>query len=472
MRIATGTIVILSFAFLATAQVAQECSAPLEYPHTRLENKFTSRQKFSSGEKVYYGCAEDFTPSKGSRSVECLNGKWTQLTLKCEKIACGNAGDLPNGHFRYEGQTYVGEKVYAKCNEGYMLKGMSYMICKRSGWTGEFPSCEEKKITCSSPVVNNSVKSGTEVSVHHVGDTMNITCSTGFQLDGAQQLTCGSDGQWEPKLPQCLLSPDKRPAGGCDAPLIFSSANANLADKYITMTSFSSGDKVYYRCDVGYTPAGGSRIRKCDNGKWTPLKLKCERKLCGHAGDMSNGQFVYTGVEFGDTATAVCDEGFILVGRATRHCMSNGWDGRPPVCEAVECQEPTETNAQRRNFQEPPYTFRNVIQYGCQVGSLVGSREIWCTNNGTWSSPPPQCKVIRCRSPNIPNAFWINSHKKTYRPMEAISSFKCKSGYTFSGPAHITCGSEGQWLQRLPKCLPSKYSLWYKKLMSIKYSTA
>lgn len=24
----------------------------------------------------------------------------------------------------------------------YILKGMSYMICKKSGWTGEFPSCE------------------------------------------------------------------------------------------------------------------------------------------------------------------------------------------------------------------------------------------------------------------------------------------------------------------------------------------
>lgn len=24
----------------------------------------------------------------------------------------------------------------------YTLKGLNYMICKRSGWTGEFPSCE------------------------------------------------------------------------------------------------------------------------------------------------------------------------------------------------------------------------------------------------------------------------------------------------------------------------------------------
>lgn len=453
MRFAKGTIVVLSFAFLATAaQAALWCSAPLEYPHTRLDKKFASRQKFRSGEKVYYSCAEDFTPSKGSRSVECQDGKWSPLTLKCEKRSCGNAGDLPNGHFRYEGQTYIGEKVYAECNEGYVLKGMSYMICKRSGWSGEFPSCEEKEITCSFPFVNNSVKRGPDVSVHRVGDTMTITCDTGFQLDGAEQITCGPNGQWQPKLPQCLRSPDK--TSGCDPPLTVSGSNTNLADKYITMTSFSSGDKVYYICNVGYTPVGGSRTRTCYNGNWTPLKLKCERKLCGHAGEIFNGQFVYTGVEFGDTATAVCHKGYILVGRASRHCMNDGWDGRIPVCEAVECQEPIQTNAERINFEEPPYTYRNVIRYQCQVGSLVGPREIWCTENGTWSSSPPQCKVITCPSPNIANAYWINYQKKTYSPMETIDSLRCIHGYVLIGPRRITCGRKGQWLQRLPQCRP------------------
>ncbi|MEQ2298071.1 hypothetical protein AMECASPLE_001356 [Ameca splendens] len=397
MRTAAGTIVVLAFALLATAQVAHKCSAPPEYPHTRLEKKFISIQKFRSGDKVYYSCAEDFTPSRGSRSVKCQGGKWSPLTLKCEKISCGNAGDLPNGNFVYEGQTYIGEKVYAECNKGYILKGMNYMICKKSGWTGEVPSCVEKKVTCSSPAVNNSVKRDGKVSVHSVGDTMNFICKTGFQLNGAQQITCGPNGQWQPQPPQCLPSPDKtqnslsKPSG-CDAPLTVRSSNANLVDKFITMTSFSSGDIVYYSCNVGYSPAGGSRIRKCDNGNWTPLRLKCERKLCGHAGEILNGRFVYTGVEFGDTATAECDAGYILVGRATRHCMSNGWDGRPPVCEAVECQEPMETNAERKHDQEPPYTYRNVIRYQCRVGNLVGPSDIWCTENGTWSSSPPQCK--------------------------------------------------------------------------------
>lgn len=39
------------------------------------------------------------------------------------------------------------------------------------------------------------------------------------------------------------------------------------------------------------------------------LFFGCKGKLCGSAGDIQNGQFVYTGVEFGDTATVVCDEG-------------------------------------------------------------------------------------------------------------------------------------------------------------------
>lgn len=32
-------------------------------------------------------------------------------------------------------------------------------------------------------------------------------------------------------------------------------------------------------------------------------------KLCGSAGEILYGQYIYTGVEFGDKATAVCDDG-------------------------------------------------------------------------------------------------------------------------------------------------------------------
>lgn len=66
------------------AQVSKICGPPPEYPYTRLAEKYTQRPRFNIGEKVYFNCDEDFTPSRGSRAVQCVGGKWTKLTLKCE----------------------------------------------------------------------------------------------------------------------------------------------------------------------------------------------------------------------------------------------------------------------------------------------------------------------------------------------------------------------------------------------------
>lgn len=49
--------------------------------------------------------------------------------------SCGNAGDLPNGQFEYEGNSYLGEKVYAVCNLGWVkwylkiLGGIRFWTC-------------------------------------------------------------------------------------------------------------------------------------------------------------------------------------------------------------------------------------------------------------------------------------------------------------------------------------------------------
>ncbi|XP_031172593.2 complement receptor type 1 isoform X2 [Sander lucioperca] len=463
MRNVGWNILVLSFALLASAQVPKECSAPPEYPYTRLRGepeKYSSTRTFSSGKKVYYDCAEDLAPSRGSPSVQCVDGKWTKLTLKCEKKYCGNAGELLNGEFHYEGNSFVGEKVYAVCNEGYTVKGLNYMICKKSGWTGEFPSCEEEGTTCSTPAVANSVSSAGGVSVYRVGDNVIFTCSQGFQLDGAQRVTCGPGGVWQPQLPRCLPSHDKTESPdverGCSVPVNNHNSKAHLADKYIQRTSFASGERVHYVCAVGYIQAGGSRYCKCIKGKWTPLRLKCERKPCGSAGEIINGQFTYTGVAFGDTATAVCDEGYNLVGQATRNCMSQGWDGRVPACEAVVCAEPPRgTNAEIRSPQEPPYTYRSVIRYHCSVGTLIGQRHISCTENGTWSDPAPTCKEITCPSPNVPNAYWTGAQAKLYQDRDTIS-IECKLGYTKIGPSTVTCGGDGRWFPGLPKCTPRR----------------
>ncbi|KAI3357536.1 hypothetical protein L3Q82_015950, partial [Scortum barcoo] len=165
------------------------------------------------GDLPYAYCDEDFTPTRGSRAVQCVDGG-TKMTLKCKK-----------------GET-----------------------------------------TCSRPAVANSVSSPGDVPLHRVGDSVNFTCSQGFQLDGAPEIICGPDSQWHPQPPQCLPSPDK--TSGCDMPLPVN--NANIANRYIMKPSFHSGDEVLYVCDPGYVSVGGSSYRRCINGRWTPLTLRCE----------------------------------------------------------------------------------------------------------------------------------------------------------------------------------------------------
>uniref|UniRef100_A0A3P8TJZ5 Sushi domain-containing protein n=1 Tax=Amphiprion percula TaxID=161767 RepID=A0A3P8TJZ5_AMPPE len=236
----------------------------------------------------------------------------------------------------------------------------------------------------------------------------------------------------------------------CSSPLEY--PNIRLSSRYSSRNKFSSGDKLFYNCAEGFTPFTGSRVVACKGGTWTRLTLKCERKPCGSAGEIVNGRFVYSGVEFGDTATAVCDEGYILVGEVRRNCMSNGWDGRIPVCEAVDCDDPPVVkNAEMKGPQEPPYNYRTVISYQCRVGTLIGQKEINCTKNGTWSTPPRCHGKILCPLPNVANAFWMRAQNQFFRHQDTIL-IECRPGYMMKGPDTITCNNDGQWIPRLPEC--------------------
>ncbi|XP_061699733.1 complement receptor type 2-like isoform X2 [Syngnathoides biaculeatus] len=287
------------------------------------------------------------------------------------------------------------------------------------------------------------------------GETVDYKCGEDlFAYGGSPTVTC-VNGTWTPLTLKC--------ESGCIAPDKVGESHAGLADDFIGRRTFGHGERVRYACDVGYTPAGGSRYRWCSGGRWTQLVLKCERKTCGSAGEIQNGRFTYTGAEFGDTATAHCDDGFQLVGRPTRNCMSFGWDGHAPYCEVVVCDEPPEVaNAERKDREDAPYKYMSVVAYECRAGTLQGNKAVRCTEDGTWSAPPT-CKEITCPSPKVPNASWTRAHIKLYRHRDAIT-FGCRRGYAVAGAGTVTCGADGRWLPGLPKCRRvSRHTKWQSR---------
>ncbi|XP_063044356.1 sushi, von Willebrand factor type A, EGF and pentraxin domain-containing protein 1-like [Engraulis encrasicolus] len=137
--------------------------------------------------------------------------------------------------------------------------------------------------------------------------------------------------------------------------------------------------------DAAGGPRGGSHVQK---------------KSCGNPGDVYNGHYdLSEGVDFGAVITASCRAGYHLIGESKRTCLANGeWDGRPAVCEVVNCSSPIVPHARRVDGGSEPYGYGDSVRYRCDSGYMMvnGTGNMVCLEHG-WTSPPT-CEVV-CTTP-------------------------------------------------------------------------
>ncbi|XP_074537527.1 regulator of complement activation group 2 gene 1 isoform X5 [Halichoeres trimaculatus] len=229
--------------------------------------------------------------------------------------------------------------------------------------------------------------------------------------------------------------------------------NMNLRDSDYSLTQFPDGTRVGYTCAIGYISAGGSPTIVCTSGTWSSLALKCERKNCGSAGEVLNGEVQYPqeGTEFGDSAVVVCNTGFRLVGRSTLNCGDKGWMGRLPECEVVSCDPPDPIEGGTYRDVKDSYEYREVIRYTCQKDlTLMGSSTLTCSEDGVFTPDPPTCSRHECDKPNIDNAQRLGGYKPTYKYKDTVRH-QCNSGYKMIGESTSVCELDG-WTPKLMTC--------------------
>ncbi|XP_033100073.1 sushi domain-containing protein 2-like [Anneissia japonica] len=86
-----------------------------------------------------------------------------------------------------------------------------------------------------------------------------------------------------------------------------------------------------------------------------------------------------------------CDPGFDLLGSDDIVCQANGtWSSDAPICQQILCRFiETPVNGKTNGQQQ---TVCSVLQFSCDEGYEVqGSEEIICQENGEWSGEPPIC---------------------------------------------------------------------------------
>ncbi|XP_077945918.1 C4b-binding protein alpha chain isoform X10 [Gasterosteus aculeatus] len=228
----------------------------------------------------------------------------------------------------------------------------------------------------------------------------------------------------------------------------------NMGFKDDLPQTFPNGTKVIFECNVGYMPAGSPSIT-CTNGTWSPVKLTCERKSCGSAGEVENGDLNYEGTEFGDKLVVTCKTGYIMVGNSQFTCGKDGWlGGRLPVCEAVACDAPPMLTNGDFSPVRDSYNYLEVVQYKCQKDyTMNGSSLSSCSKDGKFQPAPPTCIVVQCKDPDVTNGEWMSGSRPPYKYKSAVT-LQCIPGYNMNGAQTQRCELNSQWAPGLPTCEP------------------
>ncbi|CAG5117093.1 unnamed protein product, partial [Candidula unifasciata] len=177
----------------------------------------------------------------------------------------------------------------------------------------------------------------------------------------------------------------------------------------------------------------------------------CQIVFCGFPPQIPNGFVKDIGgnVTYKTVATYQCFDGFEMKGLPNVTCEARGNWSQVPSCEAEKCTAvPTIANA-TYNFtfgDGSNLSYGTVVKYTCDTGfELVGSQQIVCLSNKTWSHEAPSCKKLTCPLPKIQHGQYRSTSAVLPSFGETVGLF-CDSGYQINrtgtpDDTSLMCGS-------------------------------
>ncbi|NXO43703.1 CR1L protein, partial [Locustella ochotensis] len=254
---------------------------------------------------------------------------------------------------------------------------------------------------------------------------------------------------------------------GCPAPPRLPSAEPKVP---LDGSEFPSGYSIEYVCRPGFgrKPRTSNALVCGESGAWRVPKDICIPKTCSYPGDPENGRLVLpASFTFGSKINFTCNTGYRLMGPPDMECVVRnnvlGWSREVPICQVIPCEPPPEiANGQHTGTDKEDFVYGDSVTYRChspKTGqrpfSLVGEASIVCTTNdnenGVWSSPAPECKVVTCRRPRVENGRLLSLSRLHYNFGDSVA-FECGFRYSLNGTGVSTCTDDDLWEPPLPVC--------------------
>ena len=331
-----------------------------------------------------------------------------------------------------DNDTEYGARVQYNCSTGYNINGNDTISCQlNEAWSLPTPSCS--LVDCGNP--GEPVNGYTNDNVFTYQSTVQYYCNEGYQLSGDSSIQCTANGNWNNTLPNCVII-------NCTDPGTPTNGIRNGVDIYYNST-------VSYSCNTGYNLTGTASITCNATGLWSAPVPSCSLVNCSDPGTSTNGHKNSNIYTYNSVVSFQCNFGYFLSGSVSLNCLSNGsWNDTAPTCNPVNCTDPgTPTNGTRNGTV---FTFNSTVLYSCYTGyTITGATSLTCLSNGTWDAPVPSCDIVNCSDPGKPTNGILLGEAFTYN---SVVTYNCSVGYNLTGAVSLTCLPDGSWNAPIPSC--------------------
>ncbi|XP_063274745.1 complement component receptor 1-like protein isoform X2 [Prinia subflava] len=419
------------------------------------------RPRYTFGDTVVFECDFRYSLSGGGASTCRDSDLWEPPLPLCQRSSCDDPPEVGNAvKARLAGNLFpVGTVVTYECQQGHRFSSGEAtwnVTCLQDFVWSETPApCE--RTSCPDPHIPNGkllYPWREEKEGYKYGDRLEVACSEGFAfkektLHGSSvTLRCGSDGAWDPAVPEC--APEPR----CPKPEI---PHGKEVDE--GRGSYAVGARVRLQCLEGFGLRGSPSITCGADLSWEPALPFCD-KVCGPPPATPFGQHSGRGrteFPYGTKVTYSCSEGLSLLGDPALYCTSEdghslAWSGAAPQCRAVRCPKPV---VQRGRMSPQSFTFPYglLLNFSCDEGfRLHGAAQSRCLADGTWGPPLPTCQPVQCPKPPRQEDVWVTFNKAWYEVNETVP-FSCRRDGFSGTPSKTTCSADGTWAPP-PTCKP------------------
>ncbi|XP_051854443.1 complement decay-accelerating factor-like isoform X4 [Antechinus flavipes] len=384
------------------------------------------------------------------------------LTLLAVPRVRGDCSTLPTFQNAHPAENYDANKAFVdgttityRCDTGYVkIPGKSDSVtCKGVEWS-EIPQFCDR--SCDAPKLFLTMQlDATFINKNNfpINSSVTFVCRPGYTLSKFGKLisTCQQNGSWSPVSGSCKKK-------SCPNPESLDNGRVEI------LTDILFGSEIEYSCEEGYTLIGDN-IRLCEIAGnkvvWSgdvPFckEVRCETPQVDNAVPISGFGRFYT---YKDTIIFECEKGYILQSNNKITCEAdNNWSPALPVCYKVNtCVPPPDIqNGEHSGAGKDLFSYGETVTYRCDSSvrdrfSLIGNNTIFCDKDGQWNTVPPQCKEVRCETPQVDNAVPVSGFVRSYTYRDTII-FECEKGYFLQSNNKITCEADNNWSPALPVC--------------------